>query len=182
MPRRDQPGDDAWAELREAQARTVAHVPHTGLAVTIDTGDADNIHPADKKPVGERLALQALAGTYGRDLSANGPTFHSFEQLPHALKLHFVHTDGGLKVHGDKLAEFSVAGADRVWHWAEARIDGDSIVVSSPDVPEPEAARYAWQANPAATLYNGAGLPAVPFRTDDWPALTAPKPHEPTSP
>ena len=182
MPRRDQPGDDAWAELREAQALTVAHVPHTGLAVTIDTGDADNIHPADKKPVGERLALQALAGTYGRDLSANGPTFHSFEQLPHALKLHFVHTDGGLKVHGDKLAEFSVAGADRVWHWAEARIDGDSIVVSSPDVPEPEAARYAWQANPAATLYNGAGLPAVPFRTDDWPALTAPKPHEPTTP
>jgi sialate O-acetylesterase len=174
MHRRDQPGDDAWAELREAQARTAAHVAHTGLAVTIDTGDADNIHPQDKKPVGERLALQALAGTYGRKISANGPMFHSVERLAHALKLHFIHADGGLKVQGDRLAEFSVAGSDRVWHWAEARIEGDTIVVSSPDVPAPVAARYAWQANPAATLYNGAGLPAVPFRTDDWPAITAP--------
>ena len=75
-------------------------------------------------------------------------------------------------VKGGQLVEFSVAGKDRKWHWADARIEGDTVVVSSPDVPDPQAARYAWQANPAATLYNGAGLPAVPFRTDRWPEIT----------
>ena len=94
------------------------------------------------------------------------------KHLPGALKLNFAHTDGGLVVKGDKLGEFSVAGKDHQWHWANARIDGNSVVVSSPQVPEPVAARYAWQANPLATLYNGAGLPAVPFRTDDWKEST----------
>ena len=86
-----------------------------------------------------------------------------------AIKLHFSHTDGGLVVKGDKPGEFAVAGKDRQWHWADAKVDGDSVIVSSALVPDPQAARYAWQANPAATLYNGAGLPAVPFRTDNWP-------------
>jgi sialate O-acetylesterase len=94
------------------------------------------------------------------------------EHLPGALKLHFDHTDGGLIVKGEKLEEFSIAGKDRQWYWADARIQGDAIVVSSPMVPEPEAARYAWQSFPAATLFNGAGLPAVPFRTDRWPSTT----------
>jgi sialate O-acetylesterase len=92
--------------------------------------------------------------------------------MPGALKLNFAHTDGGLVVKGGKLGEFSIAGKDGKWNWAEARIDGDSVVVSSPKVSDPVAARYAWQANPLATLYNGAGLPAVPFRTDDWPEST----------
>jgi len=173
MHRRDQPGDDAWAELREAQALTAKTVKNAGLAVTVDTGDADNIHPKDKKVVGERLAFCALAQEYGRKISDAGPTFASVEHLPGALKLHFNHTDGGLVVKGDKPAEFSVAGKDRRWHWADARVEGDSIIVSSPSVSDPQAARYAWQANPAAALYNGAGLPAVPFRTDDWPGITA---------
>ena len=172
MHHRDQPGDDSWAELREAQALTARDVKNSGLAVTVDTGDPDNIHPKDKKVVGERLALCALAREYGKKISDAGPTFTSVEHLPGALKLHFSHTVGGLVVKGDKLEEFAVAGRDRQWHWADAKVEGDSVVVSSPMVSDPQAARYAWQANPAATLYNGAGLPAVPFRTDNWPGIT----------
>lgn len=172
MPHQDHPVEASWAELREAQALTARDVRNTGLAVTIDTGDPDDIHPKDKKVVGERLALCALAQHYGEKIAYQGPTFKSTERLPGALKLHFDHTDGGLVVKGGKLKEFSIAGKDRKWYWADARIEGDAIVVSSPMVPEPEAARYAWQANPNATLYNGAGLPAVPFRTDNWPGIT----------
>lgn len=172
MHRRDQPGNDSWAELREAQALTAQKVKHSGLAVTIDTGDADNIHPIDKQVVGERLALCALANEYGKKIPYAGPTFASVTYLPGALKLRFNHAEGGLVVKGDKPGEFSVAGQDRQWHWAEARVEGDSVVVSSSAVPDPQAARYAWQANPMATLFNGAGLPAVPFRTDDWPGVT----------
>ncbi len=172
MERRNTPGTDGWAELREAQALTAQNVPNCGLAVTVDTGDADNIHPKNKVPVGDRLAYCALAQTYGEKIPYQGPTYTSMKHLPGALKLNFAHTDGGLVVKGDKLGEFSIAGKDQQWHWANAKIDGDSVVVSSPQVPEPVAARYAWQANPLATLYNGAGLPAVPFRTDDWPEST----------
>jgi sialate O-acetylesterase len=169
---RDQPVEDNWAELREAQAMTARDVRNCGLAVTIDTGDPDDIHPKDKKVVGERLALCALAQHYGEKIQYQGPTFKSVERLPGALKLHFDHADGGLVVKGGKLEEFSIAGKDRKWHWADARVEGDTIVVSSPGVPEPEAARYAWQSYPAATLYNKAGLPAVPFRTDNWQGIT----------
>ena len=172
MRHHDQPVEDAWAELREAQFRTARDVRNSGLAVTIDTGDPDDIHPAEKKIVGERLALCALAKHYGKKIPYQGPTLKSVEHLPGALRLRFDHVDGGLVVKGGELEEFSIAGKDRKWHWADARIDGDAIVLSSPMVPEPEAARYAWQSFPKATLYNGAGLPAVPFRTDDWPGIT----------
>ena len=172
MAHRDTPGDDAWAELREAQAFTAQTVTNSALAVTVDTGEADNIHPRDKQVVGERLALCALANEYGKKVNYVGPTFVSVTPLPSALRLHFENTDGGLVVKGDKLAEFSMAGKDHQWHWADAKIDGDSVIVSSPQVPDPQAARYAWQANPRATLFNGAGLPAAPFRTDDWPGTT----------
>ncbi len=174
MDRREQPGSDGWTELREAQAFVARTVPHTGLAVTIDTGDAANIHPPDKEPVGDRLALLALHNIYGRDVACQGPTFDHAEQRPGALRLHFTHTDGGLVVRGKRLGEFSIAGADRVWHWAEARLDGDTVIVSSPAVPAPVATRYAWQANPLATLFNGAWLPAAPFRSDDWPLQGSP--------
>jgi len=172
MGHRDQPGSDGWTELREAQALTAHTVKNTGLAVTVDTGEADNIHPKDKVQVGDRLALCALAGEYGRKVSYSGPEFVSVTHLPGALKLHFSHADGGLTVKGSALGEFSVAGKDRQWHWAIAQIDGDNVIVSSPDVSNPQAARYAWQANPQATLFNGADLPAAPFRTDDWPGVT----------
>ena len=168
----DQPVEDAWAELREAQFRTARDVHNSGLAVTIDTGEPDNIHPSEKRIVGERLALCALAKHYGRKIPYQGPTLKSVEHLPGALRLRFDHIDGGLAVKGGKLEEFSIAGKDHKWHWADARIEGDTIVLSSPSVAEPEAARYAWQSFPKATLYNGAGLPAVPFRTDSWPGVT----------
>jgi len=172
MHRRDHPGDDGWAELREAQALTAQTVKHSGLAVTVDTGDADDIHPKDKEPVGERLALVALAGEFGEKISYAGPTFTRAERASNAMKIHFTHTDDGLVAKGGELKEFSIAGKDRQWHWADAKIVGDTVVVSSPAVAEPEAVRYAWQANPVATLYNSAGLPAVPFRTDHWPLST----------
>jgi sialate O-acetylesterase len=172
-PHRDQPGEDDWAELREAQAFVARTVPNSGLAMTIDVGDANDIHPTNKKPVGERLALIALAKEYGKSVVYSGPVYRQMKRDGSSIRLSFDHADGGLAVHGDKLGEFSIAGADRKWHWAHARIDGTEIVVSCPEVPEPLAVRYAWQTNPAATLFNGAGLPAVPFRTDDWPAVTA---------
>jgi sialate O-acetylesterase len=168
MHRRGEPSADGWTQVREVQARTAATASHSGLAVTVDTGDADNIHPRDKKVVGERLALCALAEHYGVSVASRGPTFTSEEPAGGGLRLHFSDTAGGLVVRGHELGEFSVAGADHKWSWAKARIEGDNVVVSSPAVPQPIAARYAWQANPAATLYNDAGLPAVPFRTDDW--------------
>jgi sialate O-acetylesterase len=164
-------GDD-WTETRESQAITAATVPNACLAVTIDTGDPDNIHAKEKQPVGDRLALCALAKYYGQKVVYSGPTLDSVERFPGFMRLQLAHTDGGLVVKGDKLEEFSVAGDDRKWFWADARIDGNTIVVSSSAVPHPTQVRYAWQSNPAATLFNGAGLPATPFRTDTWPGKT----------
>jgi len=170
--RSETPIDDAWAETRESQALTTANVRNSCLAVTIDTGDPDNIHPKDKRPVGERLALCALAKRYGKKIVYSGPTLTKVERRPGSIKLHFTHADGGLVVKGPKLEEFAIAGDDRKWYWADAHIEGKAIVVSSPSVPNPREVRYAWQSNPAATLFNGAGLPAVPFRTDSWPGIT----------
>ena len=163
---------DEWTETRESQAITAATVPNSCLAVTIDTGDLDNIHAKEKEPVGDRLARCALAKYYGKNVACSGPTLERTERLPGAIRLHFAHTDGGLVVKGDKLEEFSIAGDDRKWFWADARVEGDTVVVSSPSVTNPTEVRYAWQSNPAATLFNGAGLPAVPFRTDAWPGKT----------
>jgi sialate O-acetylesterase len=118
------------------------------------------------------LALLALAHVYGQKLVSEGPSFRAIKREGGGLRVSFDHTDGGLAVQGERPAEFSLAGADRKWHWADAKIDGDTIVVSSAEVPEPVAVRYAWQANPQATLFNGAGLPAAPFRSDDWPGIT----------
>ncbi len=163
---------DEWTETRESQAIAAATIHNSCLAEMIDTGDPDNIHAKDKQPVGERLALCALANHYGKNVVYAGPTFASFERIPGSIKIHFTHTDGGLIVKGAKLEEFSLAGADHQWHWADARIEGNTVIVSSPEVPNPQQVRYAWQSNPDATLYNGAGLPAVPFRTDSWPGMT----------
>ena len=163
---------DPWTETRESQAIAAAAVPNSCLAVTIDTGDPDNIHSKDKQPVGDRLAFCALAKQYGKNVVYSGPTLASVERLPGSIRLHFTHTDGGLVVKGDKLGEFTIAGDDHKWYWADAGIEGDIVVVSSPSVPNPKEVRYAWQSNPAATLFNGAGLPAAPFRTDTWPLKT----------
>jgi sialate O-acetylesterase len=167
----DVPVDDSWAEVREAQALAAKNVPHSCLAVTVETGNPDNVHPIDKKEPGERLALCALAEHYGQKVVYSGPTLKSVERLPGSIRLHFDHVDGGLISRGGDPGEFSIAGDDHKWYWASARIEGDTITVSSTSVPNPKEVRYAWQANPKATLFNGAGLPATPFRTDNWPGL-----------
>jgi sialate O-acetylesterase len=172
MPHRDQPGGpDGWAELRDAQAHVAATVKNSALALAIDKGDASDIHPRDKREVGERLALCALAGHYGKEVPHSGPVFRSAEPLSSGdgLRITFDHADGGLVVRGGTLEEFSIAGEDMKWAWARARLDGNSVIVTSPAVPAPKFVRYAWQSNPRATLYNQAGLPAVPFRTDPGP-------------
>ncbi len=169
--RKTEPGDDYWAELREAQAMTAARAKHAGLALAIDIGDAADVHPKDKRTVGERLAANALALEFGMKVPYSGPTFRSMKVAGRELRLSFDHTDGGLVAKGP-LGEFSVAGSDHRWRWATARISGLEIIVSSPQVEQPVAVRYAWQSNPMATLYNGAGFPAVPFRSDDWPGVS----------
>lgn len=168
----DQPRDDPWAELREAQAMTVKNTPHCALAVAVDIGDAADIHPKNKRDVGKRLALGALAKTYGMNVAGSGPWFRAIEADGGKLRVRFDHTDGGLQLKGGSARGFAVAGDDRKFVWADAEIDGDTILVSAPGVAKPVAVRYAWDANPEAPLYNGAGLPAVPFRSDDWPGVT----------
>ncbi|WP_263418120.1 sialate O-acetylesterase [Terriglobus albidus] len=170
--RSEVPVEDSWAETREAQAGTVAAVPNTCLAVTIDTGEADNIHPKDKAPVGDRLARCALAKQYGKPIVYQGPTVDKVEKQSGAIRLHFIHAEGGLVVKGDHLGQFQIAGDDHQWMWADAHISGDYIIVSTSLIQNPVAVRYAWQANPVATLFNGAGLPAAPFRTDNWKGIT----------
>jgi sialate O-acetylesterase len=162
--RHSQPVDDAWAELREAQAMTARDVKNSGLAVAIDIGDRNDIHPKDKQTVGLRLALQALHVAYGNNgIEYSGPIFKAARRNGSTLVLTFEHAQG-LNSHGD-LKGFQVAGADGTFHWADAKIDGQKVIVSSPEVGDPVYVRYAWDTDPEAALYNGAGLPAVPFRT-----------------
>jgi len=170
----DQPSDNAWAELREAQAMAAKTVPDCGLAVTIDIGEAADIHPKNKREVGRRLALSALAKTYGKPVVGSGPWFRSIEVEGERIRIHFDHTDGGLKLKEPAGMSFAIAGEDRRFVWANAVVDGETVIVSSPAAAKPLAVRYAWDSNPEASLYNGAGLPAVPFRSDDWPGITEP--------
>jgi sialate O-acetylesterase len=168
LPRRDEPGDDEWAELREAQARALRE-PATAMTVAADVGDADDIHPRDKKTVGERLALGALAVAYQRSMPYSGPLYISHAVEGAAIRVRFSHVDGGLRVRGAAVVQgFAIAGADRKFRWADARIEQGSVVVSHPAILQPVAVRYAWEANPALSLENGLGLPAAPFRTDSW--------------
>ena len=165
-------GDSIWAELREAQLLTQRNVPNTGLAVTIDVGDAKNLHPPRKAEVGQRLALWALGTTYVNKLEYSGPLYDSMKISGKEIRVVFKHTGAGLDAHYGKLTGFSIAGVDRKFHWAEARIEGKSVVVSSSEVIVPLAVRYGWADSPECNLYNKDGLPASPFRTDDWPGAT----------
>ncbi len=171
MARKDQPADSAWAELREAQTMTLK-LPQTGMAVIIDIGDEKDIHPKNKQDVGRRLALGALGTVYGKDMVYSGPMYDSMKVEGGAIRLTFKHVGGGLVARGEKLTGFAIAGEDRKFVWADARIDSETVVVSSKEVAKPVAVRYAWADNPECNLYNKAGLPASPFRTDDWPGIT----------
>ena len=168
-----EPGDDEWAEVREAQAMAARHVDNSGLACLIDIGEAGDIHPRNKQEVGRRLALIARAKTYGeRQLEYSGPQYRDYRIEDQQIRIFFDHADGLRPAEGSVVKGFAIAGSDHRWHWADARIDGQSVVVSSPEVCNPVAVRYAWHVNPVCNLQNGAGLPAVPFRTDDWPGLS----------
>jgi sialate O-acetylesterase len=168
-----EPGDSDWAELREAQMMTL-RTPQTGMAVSIDLGDMNELHPRNKFDVGKRLAAWALAETYHQKVEPTGPLYYSFSVQADMIRVKFKHVGGGLKTpDGEPLKGFAIAGADHKFVWADARIRGDSVIVWSKDIAHPVAVRYAWADNPVCNLYNQAGLPASPFRTDDWPGVTA---------
>lgn len=190
-----------WAELREAQASALS-LPHTGQAVLWDLGESANVHPSNKKDAGERLARIALAKTYGKDVPFSGPVFQEASVESGTLRVRFAGAAGGLvarplpETYPVSLSEnrtaplvryspdstlegFAVCGADGQWFWADARIEGDDVVVWSKQVPEPRFVRFAWADNPTANLYDGAGLPAAPFRTDDQPLSTRKRKYQP---
>jgi sialate O-acetylesterase len=159
-----------WPLLREAQLMTLS-LPKTAMAVTTDIGDAPIIHPRNKQEVGRRLALAAQAVAYNQKVIYSGPLYSSMEVEGNNIRLHFTHLGGGLVAGGTApghLEGFEIAGADHKFVGASARIEGDTIVVESNRVEHPEAVRYGWQSYPICNLYNQAGLPASPFRTDDW--------------
>ena len=193
------PGEFSWAELREAQSIAASALDAADVACIIDLGEAEDVHPVRKKEVGDRLAMLALANDYGREVISSGPRFESYRIGHGNIRVHFTSVADGLKAvpsgslagarYGSqalgydivKRAErgevtgFQIAGADRVWHWATADIEGDEVIVYSEEVPHPVAVRYGWADNPVCNLFNSAGLPAHPFRTDDWPGVTAGK-------
>jgi len=180
-PNQNPAGGDGWAKIREAQRKALG-IKHTGMAVIIDIGQANDIHPRNKQDVGWRLAQWALHQTYGKkQIVPSGPLFKSQKVEGNAIRLAFDSVGGGLivgkkegleptkEVSDGKLARFAIAGSDKQWRWADATIDGDTVVVKSSDVANPVAVRYAYTMNPeGANLYNKEGIPASPFRTDDW--------------
>ena len=193
-PKASIPGESGWAELREAQSLALK-LPNTGQAITIDVGESGNLHPRNKKDVGERLALIALAKDYGKAIPFSGPAYDSMKIESGKVILSFLHTEGGLAAKplpetdlvnslknetaplvrnspNSQLEGFAICGEDRKWVWADAKIDGNNVIVWSDKVPSPVAVRYAWADNPTFNLTNGSGLPASPFRTDDFPPVT----------
>jgi sialate O-acetylesterase len=177
----DNPAGGGWGMIRDIQRQCLA-IPHTGMASAVDVGDADDIHPRNKADVGERLALWAIKHQYNHpDTVASGPLFREMSVEGDRIRLRFDSVGGGLMAGkkdgrqpavedpGAALRRFAIAGEDRNWEWADARIVDDTVVLGSPQVPKPVAVRYAYASNPdGANLYNREGLPASPFRTDDW--------------
>lgn len=172
----EEPGDSAWAELREAQLMTMQNVPNTAMAVITDVGEENDIHPRKKLPVGERLALAARALAYGEDIVYSGPILAEATPSDDGMYLKFKHTGEGLESRDGKLTGFAIAGADKKFHNAEAKIVGpDTVLVRSDQVDSPVAVRYGWASFPLGNLWNSAGLPASPFRTDEFPGVTQKK-------
>ena len=183
-----------WVLVRESQMKTLS-LPNTGMASAVDIGDANNIHPRDKLDVGLRLALLAKDVAYGQQLVDSGPLYDAMKIEGNTIRLTFKSMGGGLQMAAPPwtptgvpatpptaLNGFAIAGADQNFFWAQAKVDGNSIVVSSDQVPAPVAVRYSWSGNPIGNLYNKEGLPASPFRTDDWPIPVPPLPQPPKPP
>jgi len=158
---------EAWCIVQEGMLKTLK-LPKTGMAITVDIGDANDVHPQNKEEVGRRLSLWALGSVYGKQVATSGPLPGGHEIKGSEVVVKFQHTNGGLVAKAGALKGFNLAGEDRQWHPATARITGSQVFVSCAAVKRPVALRYAWQDNPDCNLFNGAGLPASPFRTDDW--------------
>jgi len=172
MKRNEEPVEDMWAELREAQTLAMK-LPNVGMAVAIEIGEADNIHPGNKQDVGKRLSLWALNKTYGKDIPFSGPLYKDFTVADGKITINFDNAYGGLKTSDSKApVGFAIAGDDGKFVWANAVIENNSVVVFSPKVKNPVAVRYAWSANPACNLINSENLPASPFRTDNFDPIT----------
>ncbi len=170
LKREAEPGAAShWARLREAQSKSLA-VPKTGMSINLDIGDAGNIHPLNKQEIGRRLALWARAQVYAEKIPWSGPLYESHEIRGNEVVIRFTHAEGLKTADGSTtLKGFAIADATQKWQWAEARIVGDHVIVSHPGIQTPMAVRYAWANNPDVNLINGTGLPAGPFRTDEWP-------------
>ena len=176
---KNQPADSEWAELREAQLLTTKILPHTGMAVITDVGNPSNIHPTQKQPVGARLALAARHIAYGEKIVYSGPIFKSMQVEGEKAVLKFENVGSGLEARDGALKGFAICGEDRKFVWATAEIEGrgsrSRVVVSSPQVAHPVAVRFGWADCPVVNFWNKDGLPASPFRTDDFPMITAAK-------
>jgi sialate O-acetylesterase len=171
------PQESAWAELREAQRLTTVRVPHTGMTVITDVGNETDIHPKDKEPVGDRLALAARALVYGEKIEYSGPAYDSMKIEGDRIALRFKHVGGGLMAKDGDLKGFTIAGEDHKFVEAKAVLEGNTVVVSSPQVAHPVAVRYGWTNFPTVNLVNKESLLASPFRTDDFPMTTQARPH-----
>lgn len=169
-----EPGESAWAELREAQLITTKISPKTGMAVITDVGEENDIHPRKKEPVGARLALAARGIAYGEKIEYSGPELGNVDIKGDKIELKFTHAKG-LKAESGEVKGFTIAGSDRKFYNAQAKIQGDKVIVWSDKVPIPAAVRYGWANYPVVNLQNSAGLYASPFRTDDWPITTGPR-------
>jgi sialate O-acetylesterase len=172
----EKPVESDWAELREAQLLVTKVLPKVGMAVITDVGEKDDIHPRKKQPVGARLALAARGIAYGEKIEYSGPLYKSMKVKGKEAVITFDHAQSGLEARDGDLKGFAICGPDKQFVWAKAEIQGDTVVVSSPQVTHPVAVRYGWADFPVVNLWNKAGLPASPFRTDDFPMLMASKP------
>jgi sialate O-acetylesterase len=180
MQPKPHPGESEWAELREAQTMTLS-LPNTGMATIIDIGEANDIHPRNKQDVGKRLAFSALKVAYNKDVVPSGPMYKEMQIDGKTAIISLDHLGSGfyLKDKYGYVHGFAIAGSDKVFHWAKAKISGDKIIVWSDAVVTAVAVRYGWADNPDdLNLYNMEGLPAVPFRTDDWPGVTVDKKYK----
>ncbi|KAA3438597.1 sialate O-acetylesterase [Rufibacter hautae] len=173
MKRQPEPSQSDWATLREAQTLALAQ-PNTAMATIIDLGEADNIHPKNKQEVGRRLALLAKKLVYKKAVQASGPMYQNHQIEGNQIRIKFSETGAGLATRGNgKPTGFAIAGSNQKFYWADAVIEGNTVKVSSAQVKNPVAVRYAWADNPECNLINKDGLPANPFRTDDWNAIVA---------
>ncbi len=169
------PVESDWAELREAQLLATKTLPKVGMAVITDVGEKDDIHPTKKVPVGTRLSIAARGIAYGEKIEYSGPVYKGMKVKGSQVALSFDHAKSGLEARGGALTGFAICGPDHRFVWATAVIDGRKVIVSSPEVKEPVAVRYGWDDYPVVNLWNKDGLPATPFRTDDFPMVTAGK-------